>query len=241
MPVTEGKMESLRNQWAKAAQSARFTKRPQQRTSLEVLQRLLEHRGKDNESLAVIEISAEQRRFQRLQMNRHMLLSECRMDVKPYENKGLLPQSNSKEEISALSHVYDTASVRQQSPAPRSNPRGMSQASRHSSASPHSTASTQHHASDHGVPLQLRDVRVLLSLSEPTLLVRRGVLAMSFGHIRALVTAQRALFILSEDDPTPVHGLRVQMEEEVCVIEIEYFNKYIREREREKKRHICII
>jgi len=71
--------------------------------------------------------------------------------------------------------------------------------------------------------------------------VRRGVLAMSFGHIRALVTAQRALFILSEDDPTPVHGLRVQMEEEVCVIEIGYFNKYIREREREKKRHICII
>ena len=67
---------------------------------------------------------------------------------------------------------------------------------------------------DHGLPLQLRDVRVLLSLSEPTLLVRRGVIVLSFGYIRALVTAQRALFILSDNDPKPVNDLCAKMAEE---------------------------
>ena len=74
---------------------------------------------------------------------------------------------------------------------------------------------TQRHAVDHGIPLQLRDVRILLSLSEPTLLVRRGVLVLSFGHMRALVTAHRAFFILSDDDPGPVNVLRAKMTEEV--------------------------
>lgn len=64
------------------------------------------------------------------------------------------------------------------------------------------------------MPLQLRDVRVLLSLSEPTLLVRRGVFVLSFGHIRALVTARRALFILSDNDPAPVNDVRTKMAEE---------------------------
>ena len=64
------------------------------------------------------------------------------------------------------------------------------------------------------MPLQLRDVRVLLTLSEPTLLVRRGVLVLSFGHLRALVTAQRAFFILTDSDPAPVNDLCAKLSEE---------------------------
>ena len=61
-----------------------FSKRPQQRTSLEVLQRILEHRGKDNETLTVVEMSAEHRKAQQVHMNRHMLLQECHKDVKQF-------------------------------------------------------------------------------------------------------------------------------------------------------------
>jgi len=96
-----------------------------------------------------------------------------------------------------------------QSPAPR-----RSLSSHRSSASPHSAAWTQVNAADHGVPLQLRDVRVLLTLSEPTLLVRRGVLVLSFGYLRALVTAQRAFFILTDNDAAPVNDLCAKLSEE---------------------------
>ena len=61
-----------------------FSKRPSQRTSLEVLQRILEHRGKDNETLTVVEMSAEHRKAQQAHMNRHMLLQECHKDVKQF-------------------------------------------------------------------------------------------------------------------------------------------------------------
>ena len=91
----------------------------------------------------------------------------------------------------------------------------MSSSSRSRSTSLLSAATTLgRNTSDHGVPLQLRDLRVLLWLSEPTLLVRRGVMALSFGHIRALVTARRALFILTDNDPSPVSDLRNKMDEE---------------------------
>lgn len=100
-----------RSQWTRAAESVgvRFTKRPQQRTSLEVLQRLLDYRGKDNESLVVMDISAEHRRPRRLQMNRHMLLNECSTDVRassahhqhvPYR-KASLSRSNSAENLTS--------------------------------------------------------------------------------------------------------------------------------------------
>ena len=73
---------------------------------------------------------------------------------------------------------------------------------------------TSLNVTDHGMPLQLRDVRVLLSLSESTCLVRRGVLLLSFGHTRALVTAQRAFFIISDNDTSPVTDICAKIAEE---------------------------
>ena len=104
-----GRMERMRKQF-----SMHYTKRPQQRTSLEVLQRLLEHRGKDNESLAVVQVSAGEqlvrRPPQRIQMNRHMLLNECRKDTKPYDVQlwhklRALPRSNSPNSADPSSHL----------------------------------------------------------------------------------------------------------------------------------------
>ena len=113
-------MEALSNQYWRAAERVRFTKRPQQRTSLEVLQRLLDHRGKDNENLVVVEISADKRHSQRMQMNRHMLLDECHKDVKPYGpaqkllKKQSLPRHDSRENLPAISRIHEAATVSQQ-------------------------------------------------------------------------------------------------------------------------------
>jgi hypothetical protein len=117
-------MESMRNQWARAAQAVQFTKRPQQRTSLEVLQRLLEHRGKDNESLVVVEIGARHCQPRRVQMNRHMLLNECRKDVKLYAHshahshvppkKESLSRSSSREDLFAAGQAQEPFWMRQQ-------------------------------------------------------------------------------------------------------------------------------
>ena len=114
-------MEALNNQYWRAAERVRFTKRPQQRTSLEVLQRLLDHRGKDNENLVVVEISADKRHSQRMQMNRHMLLDECHKDVKPYgpaqkmlQKKQSLSRHDSRENLPAISRIHEAATVSQQ-------------------------------------------------------------------------------------------------------------------------------
>ena len=112
-----------------------YTKRPQQRTSLEVLQQLLEHRGKDNESLAVVQISAGEqlgghtRPAQRVQMNRHMLLNECRKDTRPFDPqhqhwhklRSLSRSSSPVADPSPLAHSHDAATAREQvhSTAPR--------------------------------------------------------------------------------------------------------------------------
>ena len=105
-----------------------YTKRPQQRTSLEVLQQLLEHRGKDNESLAVVQISAGEqlgghtRPAQRVQMNRHMLLNECRKDTRPFDPqhqhwhklRSLSRSSSPVADPSPLAHSHDAATAREQ-------------------------------------------------------------------------------------------------------------------------------
>jgi len=102
-------------------QSLHYTRRPQQRTSLEVLQQLLEHRGRDNESLAVVQISAGEqlgghaRPAQRVQMNRHMLLNECRKDTRPFD-----PQHQHCHKLRSLSRSSspvdpsDAATAREQ-------------------------------------------------------------------------------------------------------------------------------
>ena len=87
--VRKGKVGAMQNLLAQVAgvsshDGGIFSKRPQQRTSLEVLQRILEHRGKDNETLTVVEMSAEHRKAQQAHMNRHMLLQECHKDVKQF-------------------------------------------------------------------------------------------------------------------------------------------------------------
>ena len=45
-------------------------------------------------------------------------------------------------------------------------------------------------------PLEARDIRCMLSVSEPTLLVRRGAFLISFSELRAIVTAARAFVSL---------------------------------------------
>jgi len=115
---------------------AAFTKRPQQRTSLEVLQRLLDQRGKDNESLAVIDVPAEHPQLSvRLQMNRHMLLSECSKDVKAcdvqrqyaQQKKASLSRSNSAENvlspIAVMVQMHEAARERDKTAA--SNSQGL--------------------------------------------------------------------------------------------------------------------
>ena len=120
-----GRMERMRKQF-----SMHYTKRPQQRTSLEVLQRLLEHRGKDNESLAVIDMPAKHPQLSvRRQMNRHMLLSECSKDVKAcdvqrqhaQQKKASLSRSNSAESlmspIAVMAQMHDAARERDKTAA----------------------------------------------------------------------------------------------------------------------------
>ena len=87
--MRKGKVGAMQNLLAQVAgvsshDGGIFSKRPQQRTSLEVLQRILEHRGKDNETLTVVEMSAGHRKAQQVHMNRHMLLQECHKDVKQF-------------------------------------------------------------------------------------------------------------------------------------------------------------
>eukprot|EP00960_Hanusia_phi_P048147 758784-Hanusia_phi.AAC.10 len=87
----EGEREGLRGRMAgklralkKKMQADRMTMPFQQQTSLDVLQRLLEQRGRENDVLQVIHLYPDLTLSEKLQMNRHSLLAECKRYVSEF-------------------------------------------------------------------------------------------------------------------------------------------------------------
>ncbi|EKX52550.1 hypothetical protein GUITHDRAFT_101717 [Guillardia theta CCMP2712] len=227
-----GKLRALK----KRMQADRMSMPFQQQTSLDVLQRLLEQRGRENEFMEVLQLFPDLTLSEKLQMNRHSLLAECKRFVREFSyNKDssrseLLRHANSRNHGGDVlrSHLQDLSpdlSQKLEGSRSHSTPTGLhtgtgsshtsrsiSRENRSKSQDPEKEAANR--TAPLGSVLQLRDVRTLLCVAEPTLLIRRGVFVISFSSIRALITCKKAIFVFPDGDDTQLIHLLAKLREE---------------------------